>query len=193
MHRYSDKELIDALKKASTDGVSGPEYETYLKSHNRPSAIAIRQRFGTWNAAVRKAGLIPAGRRTEAELKTLIKLGKMSASYLAHRKGVSAHELKVSMGLEKKRKPTKERYIDEGVRIARKLGRPPAFYDFNRHSQTVSAWNPWRYYHKDWSAFTRDIEAELKHRLKSAGGKSPGKAGAPKARKPKLKTKGKDM
>ncbi|MHB8169451.1 MAG: hypothetical protein ACYDET_07400 [Thermoleophilia bacterium] len=116
----------------------------------------------------------------------------MSASYLAHRKGVSAHELKFSMGLEKRRKPTKERYIDEGVRIAQKLGRPPAFYDFNRHSQTVSAWNPWRYYDKDWSAFTRDIEAELKRRLKSADGKSPTKAGAPKARKPKLKTKGKD-
>ncbi|MBE0448955.1 MAG: hypothetical protein IBX64_12850 [Actinobacteria bacterium] len=58
-------------------------------------------------------------------------------------------------------KSTKARYIDEGVRIARKLGRTPNFHEFNRLTKTVTAWNPYRLYGRDWSAFKRDIEEVL--------------------------------
>ena len=168
---YSDQDLLNALKvegkKVDKDGLMGPTYHGYLKGPNRPSAEAIRARFGGWTNAVRKAGMIPAARRTKDEMKKLVKLGKVDAKYPALRMGMSVRELKVTVGLEKPRKPTRERYIDEGVRIARKLGRAPNFHEFNRHTKTVTAWNPYRLYGRDWKAFKRDVEKLLKLKEKA--------------------------
>src|SRR5665811_1164201 len=129
---YSNQDLLDALKregkKNDKTGMMGPTYHGYLAGKNRPSAEAIRARFGGWTSAVRKAGVIPAARRTKDEMKKLVKLGKVDAKYPALRMGMSVRELKVAVGLEKPRKPTRERYIDEGARIARKLGRAPNFH-----------------------------------------------------------------
>lgn len=187
---YSDQDLLNALKKESKDGMMGPTYHGYLKGPNRPSAEAIRARFGGWTNAVRKAGMIPAARRTKAEMKKLVKLGKVDAKYPALRMGMSVRELKVSVGLEKPRKPTRERYIDEGARIARKLGRAPNFHEFNRYTRTVTAWNPYRLYGRDWKAFKRDIEKSLKEKEKAKQTRTAkavkGKKAAVKA-KPKAK------
>lgn len=190
---YSDQDLLNALKtegkKVDKDGLMGPTYHGYLKGPNRPSAEAIRARFGGWTNAVRKAGMIPAARRTKDEMKKLVKLGKVDAKYPALRMGMSVRELKVSVGLEKPRKPTRERYIDEGVRIAKKLGRAPNFHEFNRHTKTVTAWNPYRLYGRDWKAFKRDIEKLLKLKGKVKATVKP-KAKAVKAKakaKPKAK------
>lgn len=187
---YSDQDLLNALKKESKDGMMGPTYHGYLKGPNRPSAEAIRARFGGWTNAVRKAGMIPAARRTKAEMKKLVKLGKVDAKYPALRMGMSVRELKVSVGLEKPRKPTRERYIDEGARIARKLGRAPNFHEFNRYTGTVTAWNPYRLYGRDWKAFKRDIEKSLKEKEKAKQTRTAkavkGKKAAVKA-KPKAK------
>ncbi|RJQ43772.1 MAG: hypothetical protein C4534_07500 [Gaiellales bacterium] len=193
---YSDQDLLDALKKESKDGLMGPTYHGYLKGPNRPSAEAIRARFGGWTNAVRKAGMIPAARRTKAEMKKLVKLGKVDAKYPALRMGMSVRELKVSVGLEKPRKPTRERYIDEGARIARKLGRAPNFHEFNRYTRTVTAWNPYRLYGRDWKAFKRDIEKSLKEKDKARKAKATrtkrGKAAAkPKATRAKAAARGK--
>lgn len=201
---YTDQDLLNALKaegkKVDKDGLMGPTYHGYLKGPNRPSAEAIRARFGGWTDAVRKAGMIPAARRTKDEMKKLVKLGKVDAKYPALRMGMSVRELKVTVGLEKPRKPTRERYIDEGVRIAKKLGRAPNFHEFNRHTKTVTAWNPYRLYGRDWKAFKRDIEKRLKLKEKAkvtkaaAKPKAKAKAAKPKARakaaaKPKAKAK----
>lgn len=197
---YSDADLINALKKEGKkmdpDGLMGPTYHGYLKGKNRPSAEAIRARFGGWTNAVRKAGMIPAARRTKDEMKKLVKLGKVDAKYPALRMGMSVRELKVTVGLEKPRKPTKERYIDEGVRIARKLGRAPNFHEFNRYTKTVTAWNPYRLYGRDWKAFKRDIDKRLKEKgiVPKAAAKPKGPAPKPKGRaaakaKPKAKAK----
>jgi len=180
---YSDQDLLDALKregkKHDKDGMMGPTYHGYLAGKNKPSAEAIRARFGGWTTAVRKAGMIPAARRTKDEMKKLVKLGKVDAKYPALRMGMSVRELKVAVGLEKPRKPTRERYIDEGARIARKLGRAPNFHEFNRYTKTVTAWNPYRLYGRDWKAFKRDIDKQLKEKE------------AAKAVKPKPKPKAK--
>lgn len=185
---YSDQDLLTALKKEGKkldpDGLMGPTYHGYLKGKNRPSAEAIRARFGGWTNAVRKAGMIPAARRTKDEMKKLVKLGKVDAKYPALRMGMSVRELKVTVGLEKPRKPTRERYIDEGVRIARKLGRAPNFHEFNRYTRTVTAWNPYRLYGRDWKAFKRDIDRRLREKAKAAA-KPKGRAKA----KPKAKAK----
>ena len=193
---YTDQDLLDALKRESEDGLMGPTYHGYLKGPNRPSAEAIRARFGGWTNAVRKAGMIPAARRTKAEMKKLVKLGKVDPKYPALRMGMSVRELKVSVGLEKPRKPTRERYIDEGVRIARKLGRAPNFHEFNRYTRTVTAWNPYRLYGRDWKAFKRDIDKSLKEREKAKNAKATkvkrGKATAkakPKAKKTRAVTR----
>lgn len=186
---YSDQDLLNALKKASKDGMMGPTYHGYLGGKNRPSAEAIRARFGGWTNAVRKAGMIPAARRTRDEMKKLVKLGKVDAKYPALRMGMSVRELKVSVGLEKPRKPTRERYIDEGVRIARKLGRAPNFHEFNRHTKTVTAWNPYRLYGRDWKAFKRDIEKQLKEKEKAKVARKPKPKAKAKTVKPKAKAK----
>ena len=159
----------------------GPTYHGYLAGKNKPSAEAIRARFGGWTTAVRKAGMIPAARRTKDEMKKLVKLGKVDAKYPALRMGMSVRELKVSVGLEKPRKPTRERYIDEGARIARKLGRAPNFHEFNRHTKTVTAWNPYRLYGRDWKAFKRDIDKKMKEKEKAKAAKPKAKAAAKKA------------
>lgn len=196
---YSDQDLLDALKregkKHDKDGMMGPTYHGYLAGKNKPSAEAIRARFGGWTTAVRKAGMIPAARRTKDEMKKLVKLGKVDAKYPALRMGMSVRELKVSVGLEKPRKPTRERYIDEGARIARKLGRAPNFHEFNRYTKTVTAWNPYRLYGRDWKAFKRDVEKKLKEKEKAKAAKPKTKAVARKAatkpRKTAVKAKAK--
>lgn len=190
---YSDQDLIDALKRESKDGLMGPTYHAYLRGKNRPSAEAIRARFGGWTSAVRKAGMIPAARRTRDEMKKLVKMGKVDAKYPALRMGMSVRELKVSVGLEKPRKPTRERYIDEGVRIARKLGRAPNFHEFNRHTKTVTAWNPYRLYGRDWKAFKRDIDKRVneKEKAKSAPKGKTKVTAKPKAKVVKAKAKAK--
>jgi len=181
---YTDQDLLNALKKESKDGMMGPTYHGYLAGKNRPSAEAIRARFGGWTNAVRKAGMIPAARRTKEEMKRLVKLGKVDAKYPALRMGMSVRELKVSVGLEKPRKPTRERYIDEGARIARKLGRAPNFHEFNRYTRTVTAWNPYRLYGRDWKAFKRDIDKKVKEKEKAKASKAkPKKTVKAKARK----------
>ncbi len=190
---YTDQDLLDALKKAGKEvdksGMMGPTYHGYLAGKNKPSAEAIRARFGGWTTAVRKAGMIPAARRTKDEMKRLVKLGKVDAKYPALRMGMSVRELKVAVGLEKPRKPTRERYIDEGVRIARKLGRAPNFHEFNRHTKTVTAWNPYRLYGRDWKAFKRDIDKKMKEKEKAKAAKPKSKATAKKvAAKPKKVT-----
>ena len=183
---YTDQDLLNALKaegkKQHKDGLMGPTYHGYLAGKNRPSAEAIRARFGGWTNAVRKAGMIPAARRTKDEMKKLVKLGKVDAKYPALRMGMSVRELRVSVGLEKPRKPTRERYIDEGARIARKLGRAPNFHEFNRYTKTVTAWNPYRLYGRDWKAFKRDVEKQLKEKEKT-------KAAKPKAAAKKVTAK----
>ncbi|MEW6020285.1 MAG: hypothetical protein AB1760_19680, partial [Pseudomonadota bacterium] len=182
---YSDQDLLDALKRASDDGLMGPTYHGYLGGENRPSAEAIRARFGGWTNAVRKAGMIPAARRTKDEMKRLVKMGKVDAKYPALRMGMSVRELKVAVGLEKPRKPTRERYIDEGVRIARKLGRAPNFHEFNRYTKTVTAWNPYRLYGRDWKAFKRDIEKKMKEKgMAVAKATAPARKTAAKKAKP---------
>lgn len=187
---YSDQDLLDALrregKKYDKDGMMGPTYHGYLAGKNKPSAEAIRARFGGWTTAVRKAGMIPAARRTKDEMKKLVKLGKVDAKYPALRMGMSVRELKVAVGLEKPRKPTRERYIDEGARIARKLGRAPNFHEFNRHTKTVTAWNPYRLYGRDWKAFKRDVDKLIKEKEKAKAAKSKTKAKATTA-KPKAR------
>jgi hypothetical protein len=179
---YTDQDLLNALKaegrKQDKGGLMGPTYHGYLAGKNRPSAEAIRARFGGWTNAVRKAGMIPAARRTKDEMKRLVKLGKVDAKYPALRMGMSVRELKVAVGLEKPRKPTRERYIDEGIRIARKLGRAPNFHEFNRHTKTVTAWNPYRLYSRDWKAFKRDIDKKIKEKEKAKAAKPKTKAKA---------------
>ena len=188
---YSDDDLLKALRKESKDGMMGPTYHGYLKGKNRPSAEAIRARFGGWTNAVRKAGMIPAARRTKVEMKKLVKLGKVDAKYPALRMGMSVRELKVSVGLEKPRKPTRERYIDEGARIARRLGRAPNFHEFNRYTKTVTAWNPYRLYGRDWKAFKRDVEKLLKEKDKEKKKRAVKSKAKPKSRAKTKKAKAK--
>ncbi|MHB8160263.1 MAG: homing endonuclease associated repeat-containing protein [Thermoleophilia bacterium] len=159
--KYSDLELLEALERESPDGLMGPTYHEYLRGANRPSAEVIRARFGSWTNAVREAGMIPAARRTEEEMKRLVLLGKIDPKYVALRLGISVRQLQGDLGLKEPKKPTKERYIDEGVRIARKIGHAPAFHEFNKHTESVTAWNPYRLYSRDWKAFKADIEKQL--------------------------------
>jgi len=80
---------------------------------------------------------------------------------------------------------TRERYIEEGVRIALRLGRAPSFTEFNRFTHSVTAWNPYRKYGRDWQAFKSDIEQAMIERYLAARKRDQGRrSGAARRKRP---------
>ncbi len=56
--RYSDEELLDALRRADELGLrTAPRYATLAGDHALPSMATLIHRFGSWNAARDRAGL----------------------------------------------------------------------------------------------------------------------------------------
>ena len=55
----NDQELLDVLQAVELGTISRARYEAIAPARGWPSAGAIRRRFGSWNAAVRAAGLTP--------------------------------------------------------------------------------------------------------------------------------------
>lgn len=61
---WTDTEILDALRAASTDGtLSKTWYELWRASHAGPTVRTVVQRFGSWAAGVEAAGLSTRGRQ----------------------------------------------------------------------------------------------------------------------------------
>ena len=148
--RYSDDQILEALRAAATRLGRTPtmrEFSADPESSIHPQTVV--EHFGSWNAATRKAGLVPRRFATKAELLRLLRelgeeLGRVptardvddrrgrmpSKSLYWHTFGSLTAALReagfdVPIGEERL-----ERAVEHGAVLARRLGRLPKFADW---------------------------------------------------------------
>ena len=148
--RYSDDQIVDELSKCAERLGRSPTMKEFAEdpgSSVHPQTVI--EHFGTWNAAKRKAGLVPRRFATREELVSLLRrvgeeLGRTptakdidshrgtmpSKSLYWHTFGSLTNALReagfdVPVGEERL-----ERAVEQGVALARALGRLPKFADW---------------------------------------------------------------
>ena len=150
--RYTDEQILDQLRdcaKALGRSPTMREFERNDGTTVHPQTVI--ERFGSWNAAKRQAGLVPRRFATKAELLQCLRLlgdqiGRVptskdidehrglvpSKSLYWHTFGSLTDALReagfdVPVGEERL-----DRAIDQGVAMARRLGRLPKFADWSQ-------------------------------------------------------------
>jgi len=178
--RYSDEEILAELRAyADRLGRSPTMKEFAADPETRVHPQTVIEHFGTWNAAKRAAGLVPRRFVTREELLEVLRalgaeLGRMptardlddrrgrvpSKSLYWHTFGSLSAALReagydVTIGEERL-----ERAIEQGVELARRLGRLPKFADWAaaRRSQPelLTEWQVYRMFDSRrgaWSTF----------------------------------------
>jgi hypothetical protein len=178
--RYSDEELLGELRACADRLGRSPtmrEFNDDPKTRVHPQTVI--EHFGSWNAAKRKAGLLPRRFATRDELLQVLRdLGEElrrvptardleerrgslpSKSLYWHTFGSLATALReagfdVPVGEERL-----ERAVDQGVELARRLGRLPKFADWaeaRRADETLmTEWQVYRLFDARrgaWSTF----------------------------------------
>jgi HNH endonuclease len=187
--RYSDEELLGELRACADRLGRSPtmrEFNDDPKTHVHPQTVI--EHFGSWNAAKRKAGLLPRRFATRDELLQVLRdLGEElrrvptardleerrgslpSKSLYWHTFGSLATALReagfdVPVGEERL-----ERAVDQGVELARRLGRLPKFADWadaRRADETLmTEWQVYRLFDARrgaWSTFQFLIAERLR-------------------------------
>jgi hypothetical protein len=186
--RYTDDEILDELRAGARRLGRSPTMREFAQDPEaRVHPQTVIEHFGTWNAAKRAAGLVPRRFLTREELLAeLQRLGKElgrtpkardltsrrrsvpSASLYAHTFGSLSNALReagfdVPMGEEKL-----ERAIEQGVVLARTLGRLPKMADWaearRANSELLSEWQVYRLLDVPrgaWTAFQYLVRAQL--------------------------------
>jgi hypothetical protein len=148
--RYSDEQILDELRAAAARAGRTPtmrEFAADPEASVHPQTVV--EHFGSWNAATRRAGLVPRRFATRAELLRLLRelgeeLGRVptardlderrgrlpSKSLIWHTFGSLTAALReagfdVPVGEERL-----ERSVEQGAAVARRLGRLPKFADW---------------------------------------------------------------
>jgi hypothetical protein len=187
--RYSREEILGELRaSAKRLGRSPTIREFAADPETRVHPQTVIEHFGSWNAAKREAGLVPRRFATREELLRLLRdlgaeLGRPptakdiesrrgsmpSKSLLWHTFGSLSAALReagfdVPVGEERL-----ERAVDQGVTLARKLGRLPKFADWadaRREDSTLpSEWQVYRMFEARrgaWSMFQFLIRERLR-------------------------------
>ena len=149
--RYTDEQIVAELQACAERLGSSPTMKEFAEdAHTTVHPQTVIDHFGTWNAAKRAAGLVPRRFATREELTRLLRelgerLGRVptardieasratmpSKSLYWHTFGSLAAALKeagfdVPVGEERL-----ERAIEQGVALARELGRLPKFADWS--------------------------------------------------------------
>ena len=166
--RYSDEEILEELRaSAGRLGRSPTMREFAADPASRVHPQTVVEHFGSWNAAKRKAGLVPRRLATRAELLAPLRelgaqLGRVpgakdidarrgtmpSKSLYWHTFGSLSAALReagfdVPVGEERL-----ERAVDQGVQLARRLGRLPKFHDWaearRADASLLSEWQVYR-------------------------------------------------
>ena len=148
--RYSDRDLLNELKACASRLGRSPtmrEFESDALTIVHPQTVI--ERFGSWNAAKRRAGLVPRRYATRADLLRLLselgaELGRVPTSKdLEARRGrmpskslywhtfgsltAALREAGFDIPIGEERL---ERAIDKGAELARRLERLPRFADW---------------------------------------------------------------
>jgi Homing endonuclease associated repeat len=165
--RYSDEQILDALRDAASRLGRTPtmrEFSADPETTVHPQTVV--EHFGSWNAATRKAGLVPRRFATKAELLRLLRelgeelehvptardlderRGRMpSKSLYWHTFGSLTGALReagfdVPVGEERL-----ERAVEQGAALARSLGRLPKFADWaDARRDDASLLTEWQVY-----------------------------------------------
>ena len=166
--RYSDDQILDELRAAAVRAGRTPtmrEFAADPESSVHPQTVV--EHFGSWNAATRRAGLVPRRFATRAELLRLLRelgeeLGRVptardlderrgrlpSKSLIWHTFGSLTAALReagfdVPVGEERL-----ERSVEQGAALARRLGRLPKFADWaearREDSALLTEWQVYR-------------------------------------------------
>jgi hypothetical protein len=193
--RYSDEQILVELKDCAARLGRSPtmrEFERDRRSHIHPQTVI--ERFGSWNAAKRRAGLRPRRFATREELLDPLRelgneLGRTptggdlqrrrasmpSKSLYWHTFGSLRNALReagfdVPIGEERL-----ERAVEQGAKLARRLKRLPRFSDWaaarRRDRRLLSEWQVYRLFadgRGGWPAF----QLMLRERL-ARGGRTP--------------------
>ncbi len=186
--RYSDEQILDELRASATRLKRSPtmrEFASDPETTVHPQTVI--EHFGSWNEAKRAAGLVPRRFATREELVGLLrdlgeKLGRVptakdiderrgsmpSKSLYWHTFGSLSSALReagfdVPVGEERL-----ERAVDQGVELARRLGRLPKFADWaeerKRDDSLLTEWQVYRMFDARrgaWSTFQFLIRERL--------------------------------
>ena len=214
--RYTDEQLLEELREcAARLGRSPTMREFSLDPEAKPHPQTLVTRFGSWNRAKRKAGLVARRFATRAELlRQLRELGAelrrtpTGADLLGRRASMPSKSLYWqtfgsfrsalrAAGFDVPRaKERSDRAVQEGARLAKRLGRPPSFDDWARararDPRLPSEWQVYRLFggrKGAWGAFLRRVERELasaqpreRPRARRATPGARDTSGAPRAR-----------
>ena len=186
--RYTDEQLLEELREcAARLGRSPTMREFSLDAEANPHPQTLVTRFGSWNRAKRRAGLVARRFATRAELlRQLRELGgelgrtPTGADLLRRRASMPSKSLYWqtfgsfrsalrAAGFDVPRaKERSDRAVHEGARLAKRLGRPPSFDDWARararDPRLPSEWQVYRLFggrKGAWAAFLRRVEREL--------------------------------
>jgi len=186
--RYSDDQILAQLRaSAERLGRSPTMKEFAADGEATVHPQTVIERFGTWNAAKRAAGLVPRRFVTREELVTLLRklgdeVGRVptardldehratmpSKSLYWHTFGSLANALReagfdVAVGEERL-----ERAVAQGATLARRLGRLPKFGDWSTARRTddttLTEWQVYRLFDARrgaWSAFQYLVRERL--------------------------------
>jgi hypothetical protein len=178
--RYSDARIIEELTACAERLRRSPTMREFAADPGtRMHPQTAVERFGTWNAAKRRAGLVPRRFATKAELLAQLQalgaeLGRTPAgrdlvdrrvrfpskSLYWHRFGSLSNALRQAGFEVPGRGERRERALVEGVDLTRRLGRAPGFADWRRartgQPELLSEWQVYRLFAQDgagWGAF----------------------------------------
>jgi hypothetical protein len=187
--RYSRDEILDELRACATRLGRSPTIREFSSDpETRVHPQTVIEHFGSWNAAKREAGLVPRRFATREELLGVLRdlgteLGRTpTAKDIESRRGSMPSKsllwqtfgslstalreagFDVPVGEERL-----ERAVDQGVTLARKLGRLPKFADWadaRREDSTLpSEWQVYRMFEARrgaWSTFQFLIRERLR-------------------------------
>ena len=181
MPRYSDARILAELAACAERLGRSPtmrELADDPEAPFHPQTVVVR--FGSWNAAKRKAGLVPRRLATDEELlRQLRELGERlgrtptgrdlddrrlelpSTSLYWHRFGSFSLALRAAGFEIQGREERRERALADGERLARRLKRLPSLADWRRARAEatpalLSEWQVYRLFARDgagWRAF----------------------------------------
>jgi hypothetical protein len=189
--RYTDEEILEQLRACARDLGRSPT----MREFGANAAVSVHpqtviERFGSWNAAKREAGLLPRRYATKEELLgALRELGEMlgriptsrdidanrglvpSKSLYWHTFGSLNNALReagfdVPVGEERL-----EQAVEQGVQMALRLGRLPKFADWSaerrRDRSLLSEWQVYRMFEQQrgaWATFQYLVRGRLLER-----------------------------
>jgi hypothetical protein len=183
--RYSDEDLLAELSACARRLRRSPTMREFTEdTRARAHPQTLVERFGSWNEAKRRAGLVPRRFATKDELLLQLRLlgdelGRTptgrdldarraalpSKSLYWHAFGSLSNALRAAGFDVPRPDERRERALRQGERLTAELGRPPRFADWaaarRRDASMLSEWQVYRLFAGDrggWTSFLAALE-----------------------------------